>query len=116
MRSPRRVGRALRTVRLLAGLSQAEVAAEADGNDLSVLTGDVRRREIVVADNDSNSTPLLVAYDDNDRFNLRGEPTSIAVFEAVLAEALRRESPGLNLAWSNYRAGSDRPATEYSLT
>lgn len=29
MRSPRRVGRALRTARLLAGLSQAEVAAEA---------------------------------------------------------------------------------------
>ena len=86
-----------------------------DGNDLSVLTGDVRRREIVVADNDANSTPLLVAYDDNDRFNLRGEPTSIAVFEAVLAEALRRESPGLNLAWSNYRAGSDRRVTEYSL-
>ena len=87
-----------------------------DGNVLSVLTGDVRRREIVVADNDNNSTPLLVVYDDNDRFNLRGEPTSIAVFEAVLAEALRRESPGLSLAWSNYRAGSDRRVTEYSLT
>ena len=79
----------------------------------TVLAGDVRRRQVVV---DDGSGPVLLAYDDNDRFNLRGSPTTIAVFEAVLAEALTRGSPtGLSLAWSNYRPGSDRRVTEYSL-
>ena len=78
----------------------------------SVLAGDVRRRQIVADD----SGPVLLVYDDNDRFNLSGSPTSMAVFEAVLAEALRRTSPGLSLSWSNYRPGSDRRVTEYSLT
>ena len=55
---------------------------------------------------------MLLVYDGNDRFNLRGSPTTIAVFEAVLAEALNRTSPGLSLAWSNYRPGSDRCVTE----
>jgi len=79
----------------------------------SVLAGDVRRRQVVV---DDGSGPVLLVYDDNDRFNLRGSPTTMAVFEAVLGEALTRGSPtGLNLAWSNYRPGSDRRVTEYSL-
>ena len=66
---------------------------------------------------DDGDGPVLLVYDDNDRFNLRGSPTTIAVFEAVLAEALTRGSPtGLQLAWSNYRPGSDRRVTEYSLT
>ena len=40
----------------------------------------------------------------------------MAVFEAVLAEALNRATPGLSLSWSNYSPGSDRRVTEYSLT
>ena len=79
----------------------------------SVLAGDVRRRQVVA---DDGTGPVLLAYDDNDRFNLSGSPTTIAVFEAVLAEALNRASPGLSLTWSNYRPGSDRRVTEYSLS
>ena len=82
-------------------------------DDGPVLAGDVRRRQIVVND---GGDPVLLVYDDNDRFNLRGEATTITVFEAELAIALRRESPGLQLAWSNYRAGSDRRVTEYTLS
>ena len=82
-------------------------------DDGPVLAGDARRRHIVVDDGEG---PVLLVYDDNDRFNLRGEPITIAVFEAELAIALRRESPGLQLAWSNYRAGSDRRVTEYTLS
>ena len=79
----------------------------------TVLAGDVRRKQVVV---DDGSGPVLLAYDDNDRFNLRGSPTTIAVFEAVLAEELTRGSPtGLSLAWNNYRPGSDRRVTDYSL-
>ena len=93
-------------------------AADAGPTDTggSVLAGDVRRRQVVVDDSASGVTPVLLVYDDNDRFNLRGSPTSMAVFEAVLAEALRRASPGLSLSWSNYRPGSDRRVTEYELT
>ena len=79
----------------------------------TVLDGDVRRRQVVV---DDGSGPVLLVYDDNDRFNLRDSPTTVAVFEALLAEALTRGSPtGLSLAWSNYRPGSDRRVTEYNL-
>ncbi len=92
-------------------------AADAGPNDddeaRAVLAGDIRRRHIVVNDGDG---PVLLVYDDNDRFNLRGEPTSMAAFEAVLAAALRQDSPGVTLEWSNYRAGSDRRVTEYDLT
>ena len=80
--------------------------------DGSVLAGDVRRREIAVNDGQG---PVLLTYDGNDRFNLRGEPTTITVFEAALAEDLRRDSPGLSLEWSNYRAGSDGRVAEYDL-
>ena len=88
--------------------------AESDDGDTArpVLAGDASLREIVVADDNG---PALLVYDDNDRFTLRGEPTSLAAFEAELATALRRESPGVNLQWSNYRPGSRRPATEYNL-
>lgn len=81
-----------------------------------MLAGDVRRRHIVADDSASGETPVRLVYDDNDRFNLRGSPTSMAVFEAVLAEALNRDSPGLSLALSNYRPGSDRRVTEYELS
>ena len=93
-------------------------AADAGPSDTGgpVLAGDVSRRHIVVDDSANGVTPVLLAYDDNDRFNLRGSPTSMAVFEAVLAEALNRASPGLSLSWSNYLPGSDRRVTEYSLT
>ncbi|MXZ54152.1 MAG: hypothetical protein F4Z34_13315 [Acidimicrobiaceae bacterium] len=80
----------------------------------AVYAGDVRRRHIVAHDGDG---PVLLVYDDNDRFNLRGSPTTVAVFESVLADAFRRGgSTGLSLAWSNYRPGSDRRVTEYSLS
>ncbi len=84
-----------------------------DGTAREVLTGDVRRRHIVVDDGDG---PVLLVYDGNDRFNLRGEPTTITVFEAELALALGRGGGGLQLEWSNYRAGSDRRVTEYELS
>ena len=77
-----------------------------------VLAGDVRRKQVVA---DDGSGPVLLVYDDNDRFNLGGSSTTVAVFESVLAEALRRDDPGLSLTWSNYRPGSDRRVTEYSL-
>ena len=79
----------------------------------TVLAGDVRRRQVVVND---GSGPVLLVYDDNDRFNLRGAPISMAAFEAELAADLRRASPSLSLSWSNYRPGSDRRVTEYDLT
>ena len=82
------------------------------GESLGVVAGAVRRRQIVV---DDDGEALIVIYDDNDRFNLRGAPTTIAVFEAELADALERGSGGLTLAWSNYRAGSRSRVTEYSL-
>ena len=93
-------------------------AADAGPSDSGgpVLAGDVHRRQIVVDDSASGETPVLLVYDDNDRFNLRGSPTTMAVFEAVLADALTRSSPGLSLSWSNYRPGSERRVTEYSLT
>jgi len=78
-----------------------------------VLAGDVRRRQVVA---DDGSGPVLLVYDDNDRFNLGGAPATIAVFEAELAEALRRGGSSLQLAWSNYRPGSDRRVTEYELS
>ena len=90
------------------------VDAESDDGDETrpVLTGDVSRRHIVVDDEDG---PALLEYDDNDRFNLQGEPTSMAAFEAELAIVLRQESPGVSLRWSNYKAGSTARVTEYRL-
>ena len=82
-------------------------------DDGPVLAGDVRRRQVVVDDGDG---PVLLVYDGNDRFDLRGEPTTITVFEAELAAARRRGGGGLQLEWSNYRAGSDRRVTEYELS
>ena len=86
-------------------------AGEADSG--SVLAGDALRRQIVVDDSDG---PVILVFDDNDRFNVRGEPTTITVFQAELGEALRRDNPGVELEWSNYRAGSERRVTEYELT
>ena len=91
----------------------ADAGPNDDDEARAVLAGDVHRRHIVVNDGDG---PVLLVYDDNDRFNLRGEPTSMAAFEAVLAAALRQDSPGVTLEWSNYRAGSDRRVTEYDLS
>ena len=84
-----------------------------------VLAGDAASRQIV-ADADTNPndqviSPVLVAYDGNDRFNLRGKPTTIAAFEAELAEALKLDDPDLELSWSNYQAGQNDPIAEYSL-
>ena len=90
------------------------VDAQSDDGDQTrpVLTGDVSRRHIVV---DDENGPALLEYDDNDRFNLRREPTSLAAFEAELAIVLRQESPGVSLSWSNYKAGSTARVTEYRL-
>lgn len=79
----------------------------------TVLAGDVRRGQVVV---DDGGGPVLLAYDDNDRFDLSGSPATIAVFESVLAEALRLGGSSRQLAWGNYRPGSDRRVTEYSLS
>ena len=91
----------------------ADAGPNDDGTARAVLAGDVHRRHIVVND---GTGPVLLVYDRNDRFNLRGEPTSMAAFEAELAIALRRDSPGVTLEWSNYLAGSDGRVTEYDLT
>ena len=67
---------------IVGATAQLHWVADAGPNDddtaRAVLTGDVRRRHIVVND---GTGPVLLVYDGNDRFNLRGEPTSIAVFE-----------------------------------
>ena len=76
----------------------------------NVVAGDVRRREIVVDDD----APVMVVYDENDRFNVAGVPTTMAAFEARLAAALRVGNQDL-LTWSNYRVGQDDQITEYSL-
>ena len=56
-------------------------------------------------------------YQQQNAHRRRCSPTTIAVFEAVLADAFKRGgSTGLSLAWSNYRPGSDRRVTEHSLT
>ena len=91
----------------------ADAGPNDDGEARTVLTGDVLRRHIVVND---GTGPVLLVYDDNDRFNLDGAPTSMAGFEAELAAALRHATPGMELEWSNYRAGSDARVTEYDLT
>ena len=78
----------------------------------SVLAGDVRRRQIVIDDGDG---PVLVVYDDNDRFNLRGAPAAMAAFEAELAAALTMDSPGRELTWTGYSVGTARPVSEFTL-
>ncbi|MYB28975.1 MAG: S-layer homology domain-containing protein [Acidimicrobiaceae bacterium] len=76
----------------------------------NVVAGDIRRREIVVDDD----APVMVAYDENDRFNVAGVPTTMADFEARLAAALRVGNQDL-LTWSNYRVGQEDLIAEYSL-
>ena len=87
------------------------IDAALTGSDKSVLGGDVDRRHIVVDD----SGPVLLAYDRNDVFNLRGAPASMADFEAELAADLRRASPSLSLSWENYATDSTRRIVEYDL-
>ena len=76
----------------------------------NIVAGEVARRQIVVDATD----PVMLTYDGNDRFNVQGEPTTITVFEAELANTLRRGNQPL-LEWSNYRAGQEAPLSEYSL-
>ena len=78
----------------------------------AVLDDGVLRIDVV----DDGVGPALLVYDGNDRFNLDGDPTSLAAFEAALAGALRRDDPGVDLQWSNYLAGSDGRVTSYDLT
>lgn len=76
----------------------------------NIVAGAVASRQIVV----NATAPVMVVYDDNDWFNVRGEPTTITVFEAELANTLRRGNQDL-LEWSNYRVGQSDPVSEYSL-
>ena len=80
-----------------------------------VLTGDVSRRHVVVDDSESGVTPVLLEYDDNDRFSVSGDRVSMTVFQSVLADELKPESPNAQLEWSNYRPGNAGRVTEYNL-
>ena len=88
------------------------VDAGPSGTNRTVRAGDVHRRHIVVED----GGPVLLVYDGNDRFNLGGAPTTLAVFEAEVAEALERDNLAWQLTWSNYGTDSARRVTEYSLS
>ena len=88
------------------------VDAGPSGNNRTVLAGDAHRRHIVVED----SGPVLLVYDDNDRFNLGGAPATLAVFETEVAEALERDNLAWQLTWSNYGTDSARRVTEYNLS
>ncbi len=90
----------------------ADAGIDDGGAARSVLGGAVRSKEIVV---DGADGPVLLVYDSNDRFNLAAGPATIDAFEAALAAALGRDTPGVSLAWSNYVLGSDRRVTEYTL-
>ncbi len=90
----------------------ADAGASDGGTAQAVVAGDAGRRHIVV----NAAAPVLLVYDGNDRFDLDGRPTSMAAFEAELAAALRRESPGVSLEWSNYSPFSPDRIAEYDLT
>ena len=93
----------------------ADAGPNDDGSPRTVLTGDLRSRHIVADDAEPGVTPVLLEYDDNDRFNVAGEPVSLAFFESVLAEELRFENPDARLEWSTYRAGSARSVADFNL-
>lgn len=76
----------------------------------SIVAGAVARRQIVV----NAAAPVMVVYDENDRFNLRGVPATIAAFEDELADVLRRRNQ-VPLTWSHYRVGHHEFVSEYSL-
>ena len=86
--------------------------AEASGDSRVVRTGDVARNHIVVDD----GTPVLLVYDDNDRFDLDGHPATLAEFEAELAATIERDDGSRSLTWNNYDVGNKRPVTEYDLS
>ncbi len=83
------------------------------GIDQTVQTGDVQRNYIVV---DDGTSPVLLVYDGNDRFDLDGRPATLAAFEAELAEAIERGDGSRRLTWSNYLPDSDERVTEYNLS
>ena len=93
----------------------ADAGPHDDGPARPVLTGNVTRRHIVVDDVESGVTPVLLEYDDNDRFNVAGDPVSLTVFESVLADELKPETPGAELEWSGYRPGNPGRIAEYNL-
>ncbi|MXZ53621.1 MAG: S-layer homology domain-containing protein [Acidimicrobiaceae bacterium] len=90
-----------------------DAGSDSGGSARNVLTGDVRRGQIVV---DGDVGPVLLEYDDNDRFNLGGTPVSLTVFATELAAVLTRGGSGSFLTWSNYSPGLDRRVTEYDLS
>ena len=83
------------------------------GSSNAVQTGDVQRNHIVV---DDGTSPVLLVYDGNDRFDLNGRPATLAAFEAELAEAIERGDSSRFLTWSNYLPDRDEPVTEYNLS
>ena len=88
-----------------------------EGSGRPVLTGDIHRNHIVVDDFlDNIRAPVLLIYDDNDRFNLNGFPATLAAFEVELAEAIERDNADRSLTWSNYRPHSDGRVTQYNLS
>ena len=82
------------------------------GSDKTVQTGDVQRNHIVV---DDGTSPVLLVYDGNDRFDLNGRPATLAAFEAELAELIERGDGSRRLTWSNYLSDRDQRITEYNL-
>ena len=93
----------------------ADAGPDDDGPARPVLSGDVTRRHIIVDDVESGVTPVLLEYDDNDRFNVSGDPVSFAVFQSVLADELKLETPDAELEWSGYRPGNPSRVAEYNL-
>ena len=67
-----------------------------------VVAGDVDANQIVAVVSD---VPMIVTYDDDDRFNIGTDPVSMGEFEKRLAKILAPGGTG-TIAWSNY---SSRP-------
>ena len=95
--------------------------ADPTGTTAEVVAGDVDANQIVVV---VDEVPMVVTYDDDDRFNLQatnatpavtsGVPSSMAAFEKALAAALEPGAADVNLIWSNYRSGP-RNTSELTL-
>ena len=77
-----------------------------------VVAGDARLSRVVV-DAAADGVVMLV-YDGNDRFNVRGAPATLSDFAAELVAVIGRGG-SVSLAWSRYQAGRHDPVTEYSL-
>ena len=91
----------------------AEEAGDTSTGTPAVADGDVDANQIVVVVAvDGTDTPMVLTYDDDDRFNISpadstdSGPASMAAFEKMLAGALEPGAGTVNVTWSNY---SSRP-------